>query len=279
MPRQLSTASALRFQALLLPALVFAGCSGPGLQLEEWRRAQTAGLAPTDLSHGSLAVDLARIERLRGEGELDRARAAALALVQDHAEDAAVLTAASRAESDAVFLFPEDDKRSRNHAAASALDYALAAEKHGGLSASDRGQLAWALGTTTHLQPMFDRSSHAKRTLETARSALALDPREPTALATLALVNLRLETLPWIASAMAWTAPDSSLADAERHARAACESRSSRENLQILAKVLIAAGREPEAREVLDRALAASASFPRDRALESALRKLRASLD
>jgi hypothetical protein len=254
-------------------------CAGPKLELEAWRSEQAAAVPSAMRGTGALSSELQRVEKLRAGMRLADARLLALTLVSEHPEDPAALAAASRAESDAVFLFPEDDKRARNHSAASALEYALAAERRGADSASDRAQLAWALGTSTHLQPMFDRASHARRTLDTAESALKLDPDEATALATLAMVNWRLETLPWIASAMAWSAPDSSLEAAERFARRAAELTPSRENRQILAKVLIAADKRAEARAEIDRALAAPAAHPRDEVLESALRDLRESLD
>lgn len=261
----------------LVLACIASACSSTSIDLAAWRKTELAA-APV-ATQGPIPEELTRVDRLREERRLAEARTLALRLAAEHADDAGALIRASRAESDGVFLFPEDDKPSRNHAAASALDFALRARERGASTASELAQVAWALGTSTHLQPMFDRSAHAKRTLATAHEALALEPGEPTALATVALVNLRLETLPWIASAMAWTAPDSSLEDAEAFARGACESLPSRENLQILAKVLIASDRAAEAREVLDRALASPPRFARDTVLEPALAKLRASLD
>lgn len=264
--------------ALALPAVATSGCSGPRIELESWRAQQVAAAAAPAHDPSALAADLQRVAVLREGRQLEQARQLALALVSEHPQDPGALTAASRAESDAVFLFPEDDKRSRNHAAASALDYALSAQQHGAVGASERAQLAWALGTSTHLQPMFGRAGHARRTLETAQAALAEDPDEAQALATLALVNLRLETLPWIAKVMAWGAPDSSLEAAEDFARRAVSSVPSFENRQILAKVLIEQERNVEAREELDAALAAGAVHPRDTVLEPALYSLRQSL-
>jgi hypothetical protein len=250
---------------------------GPGIDVDSWRAEQARAAAPP--STGSVDETSRRIADLRARRQLAEARQLALTLAALHPAHPDVSSAASRAESDAVFLFPEDDKRSRNHAAASALDYALAAQRNGASSAADLAQLAWALGTSTHLQPMFDRSSHARRTLETAEQALLLDPGEPTALATLALVNLRLETLPWIAKLMASGRPDSSLEAAERFATRAATIQPSRENRQILAKVLIARDERDRARAELDAALAAPATWPRDAVLESALRELRKTLD
>ena len=90
----------------------------------------------------------------------------------------------------------------------------------------------------------------------------------------MALVQLRLETLPWIAKVMARGRPDSSLEEAERFARRAVEVEASRETRLILAKVLLAKGHDEEARGVLEDALATVAVYPRDRALESQVRAL-----
>ena len=90
-----------------------------------------------------------------------------------------------------------------------------------------------------------------------------------------ALVHLRLQTLPWIAKLMASDLPESSLEGAERCALRAVALRPSRENRLILAKVLLAAGRDNDARTVIDAALGAAAKWPRDAALEASLRDLR----
>lgn len=255
------------------------GCAGPRIELQSWRAQQVAAAPVPAHDPGALAAELQRVAQPRAGQELAQARQLALALVSEHPDDPAALTAASRAESDGVFLMAEDDKRSRNHAAANTLDYALSAQPRGADTASDRAQLAWALGTSTHLQPMFSRAGHARRTLKAAEAALAQDPDEAMALTTLALVNLRLETLPWIADVMAWGAPDSSLKTAEAFARRAVSSVPTCENRQILAKMLIAQDRLSEARAELDAALAAGAVHPRDTVLEPALRTLRQSLD
>lgn len=260
---------------LVLGAALFASCSSPRIDLTAWRASQPTAAMPNSDVDGALQT----IERRRSERDLRGARELALALAAAQPDDARVLNAASRAESDGMALFAAEDRSSRDHAAASALEFAERAQAAGADSAAALGQLAWALGTTTHLQPMFDRAGHAKRTVEVAQRALAAAPDEPTALATLALVHLRLETLPWIASVMAFGAPDSSLAQAEQFARRACAVEASRENRQILAKVLDARGERAQARAELDAALAAAPRWPRDDALESALRTLRRSLD
>jgi len=255
--------------ALLAPLW---GCSAPGVDLVSWR-ARESVQRPAD-QRDPLAAGMEKIERLRAADELVDARRLALQLAAEHPEDGQVLVLASRAESDGVLSFPESDKDSRNHAAASSLEYAERALRLGQTGTAAQAQLAWALGTTTHLQSMGDRSEHARRTQEVAEGVLAEDPLDATALATLAVLNLRLETLPWIANLMASGLPDSSLDDAERYARRAVASRPSRECKQILAKVLIAQDREDEARSVLEEALAAGAGFPRDRALEQPIRRL-----
>ena len=59
--------------------------------------------------------------------------------------------------------------------------------------------------------------------MEVAEGVLVDEPTNSTASATLAIVHLRLETLPWIAKLMARSRPDSSLAEAELHARASLD--------------------------------------------------------
>ncbi|MFO1011272.1 MAG: hypothetical protein U1F29_14500 [Planctomycetota bacterium] len=259
--------------AIALALFGLGACSTPRIDLVGWRE-RTSHERPA-AARGELAADLATVDRLRDQDELVRARELALALAAEHPDDPRVLVAASRAESDGVFLQPESDKDARNHAAASSLDLAERAAKLGANSAADRAQLAWALGTTTHLQPMSARSDHARKTLEVARSVLETEPANATALATIATVHLRLSTLPWIARVFATNLPDASLAEAEAFARRAVEARPSRESRLLLAKVLIAAEREDDARAVLDEALAAPPRFARDHVLEASAKALR----
>jgi hypothetical protein len=262
----------------LSSTLALGACSAPSIDLAAWR-AQEA-LPRAALERGALADELAEVERLRAQLELTDARALALALVAEHPDDVRALLAASIAESDGVLLLSaeDEDEDARNHAAASALDYAERATARGAESAGARGQLAWALGTTTHLKEMDERAGHAQRTQRAAEDALALDPEQSTALATLAILHLRLETLPWIARLMASGLPDSSLEDAETFARRAVAARPSREHCLILAKVLVESGSLQEAREVLQEALAQGERFPRDRVLEPQLRALHSDL-
>lgn len=266
-----------RLKQLVLPLLLagLAACASTSVSpddVSEWRERARVD-RPAEL-RGARETELGELERARQADDLATARQLALALAAENPKDAQLQFLASRAESDGLFLIDAGDKRSRNLAAASARHYAGEAWRLGARDAASQAQLAWTLGTTTHLQPMSERSMHARQTLEVAQRALALDANEPTALATLALVNLRLETLPWIAKLMASDRPESSLASAEAFARAAVEARASRENRLILAKVLVAAEREGDARRELEDALSQPARFPRDSALEPDLRAL-----
>lgn len=267
---------------LVLPLvlLLLGACAGPAVSPEAVFAWRGEGLLarPAD-QRGARADDVAEVERLRAADELEAARRLALALAAEDPNVPELQYLASRAESDGLFLMDASDKRGRNLAAESARQYALRAWQMGARSAAAEAQLAWTYGTTTHLQPMFERSGHARLTIDIAERALRLDPAEPTALATLAVVNLRLQTLPWIANVMASNVPESSLDAAETHARAAVAARPSRENRLILAKVLVASDRKEEARRELETALAASARFPRDAALTPELQSLLAELE
>lgn len=260
-----------RFAPFVFLLALLTACSAPRTDLAAWREAELCPLVAESEAPGALS----RFEELRGKDELAEARPLALAAAAALPDDPKALYAASLAESDGMVLKAEDDKDARNHCAASALEYAQRAVERGASGAHAQAQLAWSLGLTTHLQPMSERSGHARKTLEAVARALEADPDEPTALATCALVHLRLETLPWIAKLMVSDLPESSLADAERCALRAVALRSSRENRSILAKVLIAAGRENDARAVIDAGLAAKPEYPRDHALEASLRALR----
>ncbi|MBI1381892.1 MAG: hypothetical protein GC161_12485 [Planctomycetaceae bacterium] len=264
---------------LPLALLCLVGCAGPSVSPDEVLAWRGEGLlARPAEQRGMRADDRAEVERLRNADELDAARQLALALVAEDPNVPELQYLASRAESDGLFLMDSSDKRSRNLAAESARQYALRAWQLGARDAAAEAQLAWTYGTTTHLQPMFERSRHARLTIDIAERALGIDPEEPTALATLAVVNLRLQTLPWIANVMASDVPDSSLEAAEDYARRAVAALPSRENRLILAKVLVAADRKEEARRELESALAEPARFPRDGALTPELRTLLATL-
>ena len=260
-----------RFVLLALALVSVSACSTPEVDLAAWRARQPA--SRPEARRGSLASETAQVDGLRSEGKLATARELALLLVAEHPENPELLYRASVSESDGVLVFPVSDTDARNHALASSLNFVESAVAHGANDATTRAQLAWALGTTTHLQPMGERSDRARHTRKVAEGVLAEDPTQARALATLAVLNLRLQTLPWIADLMASDLPESSLRDAESFARRAVELRPSRENISILAKVLDEAEKDEEARELLEGALARPPLFPRDWAMEGSLRE------
>lgn len=262
--------TAVALLALILASLT--SCGATRVDLDSWRAEHVTAEAIAELS--TQQADEARIESLRDAQQLADARALALALASERPDDGRALFLASRAESDALVMSSGREKDVRNAAAASALDYARRADAAGERSPAARAQLAWALGASTHLEGMFDRSARAREVVEVAEGVLDDDPDEPTALATLAIVHLRLETLPWIAKVMAASRPDSSLDEAVAFARRAVEARPSRENRLILAKCLRAAGEVEEARAVLEAAVGAEVVFLRDEVVLDDVREL-----
>lgn len=219
-----------------------------------------------------------RIDSLRDRQELIAARDLALDLAEARPGDPAALWRASRAESDFVVVTAGDDGRAedRENAAWSALDLAeraIAAEPSGPEEAAARAQLAWAQGAVTHLLPMFDRADHARVVERSAHEALASDPEEPVAWATLATLRLRLATLPFIADLFAVGAPEASLDDAIAAARRSLERAPSLETAILLAKALDAAEREDEAATLLREVLDDGRTFPRDRWFEEEARR------
>jgi uncharacterized protein HemY len=255
--RALASSSA----ALLAALFAAAGCSSSP-DIQAW---QAAGAKPRPAAERhSLDVDLARVEVLRQDLDLEAARSLALALAAEHPGDPGVLHAASRAESDQLAMLGSAARAERDLAALSALDYAERAAAAGAASADSLAQLAWALGTTTHLKSMFSRSGHAQRTIETIERALALDAGQPRALATLSILRLRLATLPWIARAMAWGAPAGSIEEAVAAGEKCVAREPSLENRLVLARALAAAEKKEEAAAVLRQGLSAPDAFPRD---------------
>jgi len=252
----------LRAALSLFALFLLASCGAMRVDLDAWRAEHAVPRVVAE--RGGAQADLERVEVLRDARELEQARALALSVAAERPDDGRALFLASRAESDALVMFSGREKDVRNAAAASALDYARRADAAGEHSPEARAQLAWALGASTHLEGMFDRSARAREVVEVAEGLLAEEPDEPTALATLAIVHLRLETLPWIAKVMATGRPESSLEEAVAFARRAVEARPSRENRLILAKCLRAAGEVEEARAVLEAAIEGSVAFPRD---------------
>ncbi|MGE3166800.1 MAG: hypothetical protein AB7O52_17995 [Planctomycetota bacterium] len=254
----------LRASSLSLVLALAMGCAG-GPDLAEWRDRIAGPRVP--MERASLEQDQAQVSALRDAGDLVASRRLALALAAEQPYDARSLFLASRAESDGVFLYPADDRESRDTAALSALEFAQRAADAGGADAETLGQLAWATGTTTHLQAMFSRAGHARRTLAHADAALALDPNQVTALATKATLRLRLATLPWIARVMAFGAPEGSIDEAIELAQRCVVLEPSLELELLLAKALTAAARSNEACQALETALARPHRYPRDVAI------------
>lgn len=253
----------MRLLPLLFVAVAAVGC-GKSPDVAEWRGRDAAAVQSAAVDEATKPSPEA-IDSLRDSGDLAGARSMALAFAAAHPDDPEALWRASRAESDAVWLQAPGDKEARNQAAASALDYAERADAAGANGAEAVAQYAWSMGNSTHLKPMMARSAHARATDAIIDRALKLDPANADALATRAMLQLRLQTLPRIAKMMASGAPKSSLADAEKFARAAVESRPSLSNELLLAKVLAAREKPGDAAKVLDGALAREDKFPRDR--------------
>lgn len=251
---------------LLVQVLALAACGG------------SVGKLNPLAAHGPVAATrdarYAAIDSARGAGNLEEARRLALELAAAAPDDPEALWRASRAESDQVYVQHAADTKTRDAAAGSALEYARRAEAAGSDSVEARAQYAWAMGNATHLQPMFSRSSHARATRKIIDSALLADPRQPTAQATAALLQFRLSTLPFMIKLMAFSAPSSSLEQAELHARAAVEAEPSRLHAMILAKILAARGKPDAAAETLAAALERPAAFPRDAEVEGEMRQL-----
>jgi hypothetical protein len=264
----------------LLTLIATAGCA-TRYDLDGWRAVAETPRAESD--RGDLVAELARVEELRAGLDLTGSRKVALTLAAEHPDDPAVLFAASRAECDEVFLAHTHEKEFRALAALSALDYARRMRAAAGATADDHpdwlAQFAFAMGTSTHLQPMFSRAGHASATAELIDRTLALDPAQPVALATGALLNYRLQTLPWIANVMSVGEPASSMERAEELARAAVAQVPSLEHTLILAKILKSTGRAQEARALLADVLARVDAFPRDAELRGDANALVSAID
>jgi len=256
---------------------MLAGCSAKGRDLGDWRAHWEQAKAGAE---GEL--DATRVQALRADGKLQDSRRVALLLVGQQPDNADVLFLAARAEADSTHIFLAEEKEQRALAALSSLNYAeRAVAAAGGLDRAPveiGGQLAWSLGTTTHLQPMMKRSAHARKTLDVAQAVLDRDPQQHRALATMALLNLRLQTLPWIANVMARSAPESSLEEAEKTARLAIASHPALEYDLILAKVLVAREKVAEADAHLATALARPNADPTDESAREDIRLYRLSL-
>lgn len=264
----------------LLALVTLAGCqSTPDLSSWRARSQDRSGAAlltnPTETA--------ATIDLVREAGDLPRARQVALAAVKSFGEDAELLRRASRAETDAVLLLqagrslaPLPLEEQRRAAAWSALDYARRADRCAGegTNAEVVGQLAYCMGSATHLRPMFSRAGHARETQELAQQALALDPDQLLALQTLATLELRLATLPWIADLFAWGAPEGSLERALQYAERCHAREASLEQAMLVARVRWAMQPDAAVIEFLEASLAAAGAYPRDATLALPAREL-----
>ncbi len=261
-----------RSHRFLSTLLALAGCGSSGgattRDIAAWRGQSSAARPSTERS--ALAEDIARVEKLRESLDLASSRHLALSLAAENPESSQTLYLASRAESDEVFLLPGEEKEDRALAALSSLEYSTRAVASAEASSEALAQHAWAMGTTTHLQPMFDRSEHAQKTLEAIDAALARDPDNVVALATKSTLRLRLATLPWIARVMASGAPEGSIDAAITLAKTCLDRQPSLENALLLSRALLALeedGRSQEAAMVLRTALDRGDTYPRDREL------------
>ena len=233
---------------------------------------------------------LAALDAARRPGALSLARRRAFKLADsvETAREPELLWRLSRAEADQVLLLkragaPRDQ---RDQAAANSLAFARRArELATAPSPALLGQLAAALGTTIHLRAMFDRATAAEETLEAIEAALAGDPGQLTALATLSTLRLRLATLPWIAKIFASGAPEGSVTDAILHAARCLKRQPSIAHALLLTRALTAepqasaaAAQLERARATLRAALAEPNRAPRDAVLrpdaEAALKAL-----
>ena len=254
--------------------LTLTGCAA-NYDLATW---QTVASQPrAEAARSSLQEDLASVDELRNAGDLRASRSLALALAAEHPADGSVLWRAARAESDAVLLHHAHEKDQRAMAALSAAEYAKRAVAAAPEDPEAAAWYAYALGGTTHLAPMMARAGHARKTERAAERALALEPANPVAHQTLAILNYRLETLPGIAKVMSFGKPKSSLSDAESHARAAYEELPSLENALLLSRILDARGEGAKAKLLQSEALAQPNTPPPDAVVRSSEALLQAS--
>jgi hypothetical protein len=246
--------------------LLATGCASAPTEEE----ARAARPAVSDAEAPTLSAE--ELDALREAGDLEAAHAATRRAVAAE-ETPAILWRMARAEADLVLVLRAagSERRPRDLAALSGLLYARAAADAAPDDPAVLAQLAYALGTTTHLVPMFDRDDRANETAAAVKAALAADPANPTALLTQATLHLRLATLPWIAKLFAGDAPPADLELAERAARACVAARPSAEHLLLLGKVLLELDQEEEARAVLERARDSPLAHPRDRELSGAV--------
>ena len=273
------------------------GCSAPPPgqpEVAAWRAAELEGAwadvevetvegrAPMPLSVAVGDAELAKLEAVdaRRASDLGAARNLCLTLLAADPESPGLLWRAARADADRVVLARAagEPREVRDLAALSALDYAQRAAEHSPTDADAQAQLAYALGSTTHLIPMGERSARAHEVLAAVKRALTLDPVHPVALETQATLHLRLETLPWIAKLFASDLPESDVVVAEGAARRAFAAIPSLEYRLLLAKVLVERDKEEEALRVLNLALPTD-RWPRDAEIRPAVVALRDELN
>ncbi|MEZ6188774.1 MAG: hypothetical protein R3F62_27700 [Planctomycetota bacterium] len=271
----------LRVFAGLLTLGLAAGCSSvPSPErVQAWQAAELEAATGSEVHVVAETDPREAVDRARGI-DLDMARTLALSLVAESPAEPDLLWRAARADADRVLLARAagEAREARDLAALSGLDYARRAAELRAEDAAVQAQLAYALGTTTHLLPMGERSARATEVLATAQRALELDPTQPTALATQATVHLRLATLPWIARVFGSDIPPHDLDLAEAAARRALELEPCLEHRLLLAKVLVAREQEEAALELL-RGAPASDEAPRDAQLRPELVALREDLE
>jgi tetratricopeptide (TPR) repeat protein len=259
---------------LIAVAVVLGACTGRKYDVAAWQTYTAPHSVPEMEKANSVEAAIQQIDAARASLDLDTARDRVLAAVMRWSDSGELQWRAARAESDAVFLFHPHESDQRALAALSAVEYARRATELAPQSSAAWGEYAWALGTTTHLQPMMERSAQARAIRDAIDRALSLDPSNDRAIATDAILQLRLETLPGIAKLMARGRPDSSLEQAESSARAAVDLLPSIEYRVLLAKVLAAEEKTEEAVQVLNQALAAPDRHPRDPQHRDAARDL-----
>jgi len=281
----------------VLALVACVGCSTPTPgqpEVAAWRAAELEGAwadvevepverrGPLSLSVTVGDEELAKLEALdaRRASDLGAARNLCLTLLAADPESPGLLWRAARADADRVVLARAAGEPSevRDLASLSALDYARQAAERAPNDADAQAQLAYALGSTTHLLPMGERSARAHEVLDVVKRALTLDPVHPVALETKATLHLRLETLPWIATLFASDLPESDLVVAEGAARKAFAAIPSLEHRLLLAKVLVERNKDEEALRVLNLALPTD-RWPRDAEIRPAVLALRDELN
>lgn len=264
------------FIFIIFASLFLSGC-GKNYDLNTW---QKVTFEPQDVStETDLNTKLQQVDQLRDSLSLKESRDLALSLILKYPNNSGVLWRAARAESDEVFLSHAHEEDQRSMAALSALEYAKQAVEIEPDNADIQAWYAYSLGVTTHLQPMFSRASHAKKTEQAALKALDLEPDHPVACYTMALLNYRLQTLPWIAKVMSVGKPSSDLNTALEYATKAYSLIPSIENGLLLSRIQLELDQTEEANQLLQELEQSENLFPRDEQLRDSLYQLLTSLN